>query len=348
MVTAPPVTPGTPSLIQPPGYDPFATPSSAPPVLPPVIIPDGTQPTTPPQFIYPPPGTATYGSSGPWPNSAEAWPSQAWAQMTSSSVYRLLERPRWRQTYLSRSGANGLGLNETDLATTINCPNFLGCTQPLRISPGFIFHWWDGPDTAVTGADLPPRTYSVYLATDYSTPWDRPVGGEFNVTVGLYSDFASVNSNSVRVTGVGLGWFRISNTTSLKLGIEYLDRVRVKMLPAGGFFIYPTPNLKVDVYFPRPKIAWRFPNVGNTETWGYLGGEYGGGSWTFDRLGGFNDQGDVNDVRIFGGLEWMGPRQVAGFFEVGYVFDREIVYRSNPDNRIDVDDAVMLRAGIAF
>jgi hypothetical protein len=59
-----------------------------------------------------------------------------------------------------------------------------------------------------------------------------------------------------------------------------------------------------------------------------VGAEYGGGSWVMDRRDGSSDQADINDVRSFLGFEWMGPRRVTGFFEVGYVFQREIVYRS--------------------
>ncbi len=352
------------TVIQQPVFDPFAIQTPV------ITAPSGAQPIQPPPYIYPPPSSgqtiqpgATVGqpvivqpgqfpstySNGSWAESAVAWPSQAWARLRSSEIYRLLERPRIRHTFLAgNSVGTELGLNETELATTLTIPNFLYTTQPLRISPGFVFHWWNGPNTPTSGADLPPRTYSTYFAFDYSTPWDRRIGGEANFTIGVYSDFQFSSSNSLRYTGVGLGWFRINNTTTFKLGVEYLHRVHIKILPAVGFFIYPSPNLKLDLYFPRPKIAQRLPSLGNFEIWGYVGGEYGGGSWTVERIGGMQDQADVNDIRTFLGLEWMGPRRVTGFFEVGYVFDREIVYRSDPTTLFLFDDTVMLRTGIAF
>ncbi len=334
----------SPSLIQPPTYGPYSGDSSSVPGMPPPIIPYSSQPTQPPQFIYPPP--ATPYAAAPPPNNSMFDP--AWAQLQAATIYRLAERPRWRQTYISRSGDGGLGLNESDFATTFNCPNFLGSTQPLRISPGFAIQWWDGPNTPVTGADLPPRTYSVYLANDYSSPWTQKAGFDFNLTVGLYSDFDEVNSDSVRVGGLALGWYRFNNATTFKLGIEYLDRVRVKILPAGGFFLYPNPDFKIDLYFPRPKIAYRCRNLGLDESWIYLGGEYGGGSWTVKRIDDTGDQADVNDIRVFVGLESAGPTRITGFFDVGYVFNREIVYRSNSSEQISIDDGVMLRAGVAF
>ncbi len=349
-----PATAGQPVLIQNQGFDPFAIQPGGGAGG--GLITPANPSVQPPPFIYPPPaGTLTapgtaYQSqpASTFANSPTAWPNEAWARIKTSSVYRLLERPRWRHTYIGSSGDRYLGWNESDIAVSLAIPNFLWSTQPLRISPGFTFNFWNGPDTAVTGADLPSRTYNGYLASDFSTPWDRNFGAEVNVTVGVYSDFHETNSDSIRITGLGLGWFRLNNTNTFKLGVEYLDRVRVKLLPAVGFFIYPTPDLKLDVYFPRPRLAQRMPNLGNAEVWAYVGGEYGGGSWTIERLGGMGDQADVNDIRAYIGVEWVGPRRVTGLFEFGYVFNREIIYRSDPGTRIGISDALMVRGGVAF
>ena len=62
----------------------------------------------------------------------------------------------------------------------------------------------------------------------------------------------------------------------------------------------------------------------------------------------FDDQADINDVRAFVGLEWMGPRRVTGFLELGYAFERELLYRSDPDNELELNDAFMFRTGLAF
>jgi len=44
----------------------------------------------------------------------------------------------------------------------------------------------------------------------------------------------------------------------------------------------------------------------------------------------------------------MGPRRVTGFFDVGYVFERELVYRSAPLIDVPIEDSFMIRSGIAF
>ena len=332
-------------------------PSQAPP-LPGPSVPFQTQPMIgQPGFVQPgyvqPQFNQPQWPGPSWSDGFFAWPSQAWTRLRNDFFPRLLERPRFRHTFIG--GGNNLDdmqIHDSEVATTLTVPNFLFTTQPIRVSPGFVFHFWDGPSsslgTLLVPVDMPSRAFSAYLSSDYTTPWNRTLGFEFNFTVGLYTDFKHTDSDSVRFTGVGLGWLRISPTTTFKIGVEYLDRLNIKLLPAGGFFLQPSPDVRFNVYFPRPKLAHRVPNVGNYEVWVYLGGEYGGGSWTIERASGLDDQVDINDVRVFAGVEWMGPRNVTGFVEGGYVFERELVYRSTGNVEIPLDDSYMLRAGIAF
>ncbi len=301
-----------------------------------------------PAFSGNPYGEAQWpGNSGAWPNSGNAWPSQAWSRVRDEWLPRLIEHPRFRHTYLFGSKGRELGINDTELATTLTLPNFLLSQQPLRISPGFVFHFWDGPDTGVTGVDLPSKAYSAYLSSDFASAMTQPVGIEANFTIGMYTDFRNTTSDSIRLTGVGLGWIRLDNTTTLKVGIEYLDRLDKKLFPAVGLFMMPSPDTKLDLYFPRPKFARRLPNYQNFEVWGYVAGEYGGGSWTIEHLGGLGDQVDINDIRVLLGAEWMGPRGVTGFIEGGYVFDRELFFKSI-GSPINIDDTFMVCAGLAF
>jgi hypothetical protein len=286
-------------------------------------------------------------ASGAWPNNPGAWPSQAWSRFRNEWLPRLIEHPRFRHTYLYGDDGNDLQIHDTELATTLTFPTFLMSRQPLRVSPGFIFHFWDGPDTALTGVDLPAQAYSAFLATDFISPVNQPMGIEVNFTVGMYTDFQHITTDSLRLTGFGVGWLRLNNTTTLKFGAEYLDRLDIKLLPAAGIFMMPSSDVKLDLFFPRPKFAWRLPNNLNLDAWFYLGGEYGGGSWTIERLGGLGDQVDINDIRVFVGSEWLGRRGVSGFTEIGYVFERELVYRSLLDP-VPISDTFMIRMGLAF
>ncbi|MEM9411413.1 MAG: hypothetical protein AAGA30_09885, partial [Planctomycetota bacterium] len=224
--------------------------------------------------------------------------------------------------------------------------------QPVRITPGFIAHFWDGPDTAGafgTGFDLPETAFSAFLTMEHISDPNRAAGVESNFTVGVYSDYEHLSSDSLRITGVGLGWLRLNNTNVFKFGVEYFDRLEVKLLPAFGLFIRPTQNLQLDLYFPRPRISQRIPNFRNLETWLYIAGEYGGGNWTVERLGGLDDRVDINDYRALIGLDWIGQRGVTGFIETGYVFERELISQAAiPARRLDLADSFMLRLGLEF
>lgn len=370
-----------PGVVPPPAFDPFQSNSPAFPTFGPqgsgselflpqnveVLPPAAQTPQFQPNFqapMYPQSqgafGAQPYagvnqsptrtGGSNWWP--AGQWPSQTWATLRDDWMPRLLERPRIRYTYISGNGGSGggdqLGINEAEVATTLTLANFAGGSQALRISPGFIWDFWSGPDTAATGAVLPARAYSAYIATDYITDPTRQAGMEANVAVGMYSDFNNVSSDSWRITGTILGWKQVNCYSTAKLGIEYYDRVDIKLLPAMGVFMAPNEDLKLDIYFPRPKLAQRIRYFDRYQGWAYIGAEYGGGSWTVQLPGPLDTQVDINDVRAFFGAEWVGPRSVTGFFEFGYLFNRELVYRTNASDKIKLQDAYMVRTGIAF
>jgi hypothetical protein len=143
----------------------------------------------------------------------------------------------------------------------------------------------------------------------------------------------------------------LTPTLTIKGGITYLDRVDLKMLPAGGVLWIPNPHTRFDIYFPRPKLAQYLTTIGNTDVWWFVAAEYGGGSWTVDRAGlnpGDDRRVDINDIRVGGGVEWTGLRAARGFFEVAYVFDRELVFASRSAGDLSLDDAFMLRGGLAY
>jgi hypothetical protein len=76
--------------------------------------------------------------------------------------------------------------------------------------------------------------------------------------------------------------------------------------------------------------------------------EYGGGAWTIRRANGTSDDFDYNDIRVMLGAETFSQRGIHGNFEVGFVCDRQLVYRSGDPSRFDPSDTMMLRAGVAY
>jgi hypothetical protein len=263
--------------------------------------------------------------------------------------FQPVHRVAFEHTYLAPLGNAELGLNESEISATFALPHRPG-VAPLLITPGFAVQWWDGPEDP----DMPPRTYSAYL--DFSwhpqvTPW---FGASLSFRPGVYSDFEHVSEDSIRLKGSALAVFTLSPRWQIAAGVVYLDRNEVKLLPAGGFVWTPTDDVRWEVIFPQPKLAQRLVTWGNTNLWWYVGAEYGGDSWTVERTRAFDgllleDQVDYNDIRAYIGLEWKpadGCSGIAGHLEIGYVFDRELVYLDGTE--FQPSDTIMVRGGIRY
>lgn len=274
--------------------------------------------------------------------------NQDWLNYFEKGRYlRVVQEFHFRHTWLEGSSANEVDIHDAELGFTLNWPNFLGSGEPLRISPAFIFHFWDGPQPP-SAADLPSRAYSTFLSGSWTTPTNLNFGGEVVSSIGVYTDFSAFNGNSLRIKGTGLGWIRLTPNMMFKFGVSYLNRLDIKLLPVGGLYWKPGNLVELELYFPNPKIKYTLPQMGNTELKLYLTGDYGGDTWTIRRVGGFDDQIELSDLRVLGGIEFSGFRGMKGFIEAGYAFDRELLYRITPASSIQLSDSAIVRAGFLF
>jgi hypothetical protein len=268
-----------------------------------------------------------------------------------AKTQRLLQEISFEYTFLAGNGANRhqFGLDEAEISATFAFPMFGNIETPLLVTPGFQTDWLDGPSSAAPGGpDLPPRLYAAYLDFAWFPHCNEWLGGEFGLQPGIWTDFHNVNSDSIRILGRALGTVALSPTLDVRFGVIYLDRVDVKILPAGGFYYRPTPDWDMYLVFPNPKVRKFLTAIGNTKWYGYAAGEYGGGSWTVERQGNLDDRIDYNDIRVIGGLEWETQTHIRGHVEAGFVFDREIVFVSGDPPSFKPDNTIMLRAGVSF
>ncbi|MFN0019424.1 MAG: hypothetical protein ACKVP0_14255 [Pirellulaceae bacterium] len=313
--------------------------------------------TTPSSGTFTPPASGSpYINPGAYPSqsSNSVFPNGMWGSNSNAQPFdynetlRLIQDVRLTETYVGNGNDNDptdLNINDIVSAVTFAFPNFLGSGQPLFISPTFGIHLWDGPHSIP--ADLPANAYSAFLDTQYATDPTQQLGAELGFRIGVYSDFNTMNSHSLRIQGLGLGTLKITPTMTLKLGVMYLDRNDIKILPAGGVLWQPSPQVRFDFFFPQPKLASYLTTVNNKEVWWYVAGEYGGGAWTIHRTANFSDRIDINDIRVSIGLETQG-NGLNLFGEVGYVFDRRVVYVTNPADSFNPGNAFMVRLGFSF
>ncbi|TVP97941.1 MAG: hypothetical protein EA381_13730 [Planctomycetaceae bacterium] len=324
------------SFGQPMGQTGFGQTYGVPGLPPPNTFPPSAFPSGTPSSLYP--GGFAGGST--------------WSGVTPAPL-RLMSGHRFDASWIPRGDSvTSLGMTDFDAAVHFSFPDFFRSGTPLVISPGYGMTFFDGP-SSTSGADLPGQVYSAYLDADWQSDPNQIFSIDLGLQVGMFSDFDTNIGDSFRILGRGLGLFRLTPQTTFKGGVYYLDRNRVKLLPAFGVTCMPTPMSRLDLFFPEPKWSRYLSTLGTHDVWGYVAGEYGGGSWTVQREAGGSERVDVNDLRVLAGFEWGRSDQIrnghrTGFFEVGYVFDREIIYRNNSGDNINPGDAVMLRVGINY
>ena len=370
----PPATPA--ATLQAPSWDPYATnPQSGnqPPstYVPPAVIGPPSNTQIPPPAIPPPMGVAPTAPYAVYPGAAPAdslfpdgWKPGNWfdpsfqpLQNPLGKSNRVVYAPRLRHTWLVGGQSDRqLQSHDTDLSLPFSFPDFLTSNQPLFVIPSFSLHLWQGPSN--TPPELPSKAYSFFVDSSWSSDPNRVMGVELGVRTGFFSDFQTFNSQSFRILGQGLVRLRVTPQATLKAGVVYLDRLDLKLLPAAGLIWEPDDQARFDLYFPKPKISQYWTSIGNYDLWWYMAGEYGGGSWTVERIAmppitenAHSDQIDINDVRLILGMEWgseaeLRLRRRRGFLEIGWVTGREVLYRKDPSESFEMNDTLMIRAGI--
>ena len=348
-----PGTPYSPSAVGPPPlFDPYASGGTAGP--PPPAVP----------YNYTPPPPASAFPQQPGPLFPEGSPFQ-WqpAPITTSGegywqkTQRFLQELSFEATYLygDHTSRSDLEINRAELSSTFAFPMFYNIETPLLVTPGFAVNWLEGPLADPTAMprepDMPPTLYDAYLDFAWYPRVSEWLGAELGVRTGVWSDFEGVSTDSIRLLGRGLASVALTPQLDILFGAVYLDRVDVKLLPAGGVYYRPTPEWDMYIVFPNPKIRRFLTAIGNSKWYWYAAGEYGGGSWTVERgtgMGRIDDRVDINDIRVIGGLEWETQTFIRGHIEAGYVFERELVFVSRAPAEFVLDDTFMVRAGIDF
>jgi len=266
--------------------------------------------------------------------------------------------------YMNRGGSGGLGWTETDLSGTFLLPlSFMPENAPLLVTPGFNINFLNGPDSGVAGpgAQAPARLYAGYLDFGWNPQLTHGLSADLGFRGGVYSDFKSLDWQSWRWQGRGFGVWQTNDKFQWRAGLVYIDRLSIKMLPAGGL-VYtpggPDGKMKFDILFPNPKFSYRLDSFRNADLRWYLAGEYGGGTWSqvFPSAAvtrsslptpGSTGRIEYNDIRLISGLEWAGYYGLKGFVESAYVFNRQLRYDPSYIG-YDPPSTWMLRGGLTY
>jgi len=242
-------------------------------------------------------------------------------------------------TWLPGNG-DELGIFSLNLSETLDFPRSEGFT----ITPRFGVHYLDGP----VRTDLPARVYDTSVAFRWFNKVNEKWSYELEVAPGVYSDFKNVTSDSLRITGKGLAYYMHSRSKQFVMGVVYLDREDLRLLPAAGMILWFSEGSRLELIFPKPKFTYRIEKDESKERWLYVAGEFGGGSWGIRRgTAGVDDVATYSDLRLIGGLETKHTNGMISQFEIGYVFNRKLEYKSKVGD-YDISPTGMVRYQLTF
>jgi len=232
-----------------------------------------------------------------------------------------------------------LSIAELDFRATFGFP-MPTREAPLLITPSL------GLDVLSVGAlDLPDELYDATVEIRRL----RPIGNRWTLdlaaTPGVYGNTDSSESE-VRLQGRVIGIYQLRPSTKAVLGVVYLDRDDISLLPVAGLIWTPTDYLKLDLLFPKPRIAIRGYYDCYSAWWLYMGGELGGGSWGVTRNTGAADVATLRDYRLLVGMERKAAFVSFGI-EGGIAFSRELEYASGNGN-VSLSDAGFVRAVLSY
>lgn len=284
----------------------------------PTDIPGTASQPDPRYLMTPPPEPADQPWSG---NRAAPWLT--------------LQRTRGWLAFLPADSAN-IGVTEIDGRAVMGVRNMPG----FSVSPEFGITAFNGPSRT----DLPGETYQLGVELRQLVPLSQRWGMELALTPSLYTDFDAGGSDAFRLIGRAVAAYNHSPQTRLLLGLTYLDREDVPVLPIFGIVHHSGADLRYDLVFPKPKVAFRVHRTPTGEGWTYIGGEFGGDAWAIQRRSGADDIVYYKDWRLLIGYESRNPGALSWLAEGALVFNRSLEYESEVGD-FDPDATVMIRFG---
>jgi hypothetical protein len=236
-------------------------------------------------------------------------------------------------------GDNKLGMFDIYTQATFGFPLLPG----VSFTPSFQAYFLDGP----TQTDLPARLYSIQAEIRSLLPIGKSFVLDLSVIPGAFSDFEQGDADAFRLQARVIGLYIMSPTSQLVFGVLYLDRFDINWLPTGGWIYSPSPDWRLELLFPKPKIGMRLSQAPDFSRWAYLSGEFGGDAWGIARADGTPDKLVYRDLRLIVGVEQKYANGRLLFLEAGYVFSRKVEYESERGD-FDPSSTGMLRAGLIY
>ncbi|GHT10681.1 hypothetical protein FACS1894170_03180 [Planctomycetales bacterium] len=267
---------------------------------------------------------------------------------TVQSIRRFREATSFDFSYLpggNKVNSFGLGQADVQMRLAFPCrfiPNNTGASSGtgwFYVVPGASFFWFDGP---VGPPDMSANAFGTYLKFGTEPQFNNVFGLRAWGQLGIFSDYHKITSDAFRFSGDLEGTVQISPQMQIVAGVLYLGRERIRVLPTGGLIYRPSEDWTLRLVFPNPKITKHLWKGQYADVSGYIDADYCGNTWDIKYIGAT----DYNDIRVGTGLEFVTPRKIAGYFEFGGSFARELY--SNGQRWCKAPEVLYLKTGFVF
>lgn len=201
--------------------------------------------------------------------------------------------------------------------------------EGLSLTQGHGFHFLSGP----TQTDMPARVFDFNMGLHWFGEISHRWWVDLAFSAGLYTDFEDSVREGWRFPSHAVVTWEYSTEIQPVVGLRYFDRDNLGLLPVAGVIVRPNDAIRIELVYPEPKIAWRVSTDADEERWLSLSGRIGGGEWAIERSD--TDLADVvtyNDYQLVLAFSTVGNARSISSFELGYVFDRDLEYRSGQGN----------------
>jgi hypothetical protein len=245
----------------------------------------------------------------------------------------------YQSTTVLAAEVDQLSITELDFSATFGFP------MPTRESPLLITLICGLDVLGVDSLDLPDDFYDAAVEVRHLRPIGDCLTLDVAATPGVYGN-TDTSESDLRIQGRAIGIYQWRPDTKAILGIVYLDREDIALLPVAGLVWTPRDYLRLDLLFPKPRIALRSYYDCYSVWWLYVGGELGGGSWGVTRAGGAGDIATLRDYRLLVGMERQAEL-VTLRLEGGYAFSRELEYASGVGD-VSLDNVGFVRAVVSY
>lgn len=256
------------------------------------------------------------------------------------------QKAKFTAGWIPRLHDDGLGWTDLRTEFSVGVP-FITRETPMLITPSYELHFLDRPP----GVDLPPRLHDLVIDFNHFRRVTDNWIANIAVAPGYYTDdYNFDSSDALRINGRALAIYDPTPEWKGILGITYVHGGWAKVVPVAGVVYEPNDDVKYELVFPRPRVAWRLPNSpvpGRDEWWFYVLGEFANAIWAIDQNNGTADMFAYRDWRVMLGLERKIIGGLSSRCELGYVFNREYKLATN-GAEIELDNSLLVRAGIAY